>query len=250
MRTDILMVSHRKDFEFATYALRAVKKYARGFGAVRVVVPRQDFDLFADMAIPLGAFVSGFDETPGKGMPHHMAVKLEADIWCPYADAILHLDSDCICWQEIRPEWLFVENRPILYRERFEDFKHYAARYSWKACVTAATGIDPEWETMVRHPSVHLAQTHGLTRHLIGKHTGMNWKEWWLAGRNEFPQDRAEFPTLGAVAMEHAASLYAWIDYSCSGKDYVYEKGRDFLKAFWTHGGVEPVRAELEAIVA
>lgn len=241
MNVSILMVTFAKDAPFARYALRSIRKYAHGFAGVTILVPNEDVQLFREMEHPANTVVHGFHEMAGKGMLAHMACKMEADIWCPEAHAILHLDADTLFTEDCTPEDFFVDEKPILYRERFEDFKHHEARYSWKECVRQATGIDPVFEGMVAHPLVHLSPTYSLTRRIITNHVGMDWKHWWMRGKNSFPQSRAEFPTLAAVAMEHAPHLYHWIDWSCAatGGDYVYEKGRDKVRALWSHSGID-----------
>ncbi len=241
MRTDILIVTHARDAAWCRYSLRSIRKFCTGFGGVTVVVPNQDVELFRQMDVPHNTVIHGFHEMTGKGMLAHMACKMEADIWCPEAHAILHLDADTLFTEDCTPADFFVDDRPVLYRERFEDFRQHTARYSWKECVRNATGIDPEWECMVRHPLIHLSPTYSLTRRLITNHVGMDWKQWWMRGNNSFPQSRAEFPTLGAVALQHAPHLYHFVDWSCAetNNNYIYEKGRDKVTAFWSHGGFD-----------
>lgn len=239
MRTDILMVTFARDAPFARYALQSIQKFCSGFGGVTVLVPNEDVSLFREMSAPAGTVIKGFHEPIGKGMLAHMACKMEADIWCPDADAVLHLDADTLFWEDCTPADFFVDGKPILYREKFERFQSYAARYSWKQCVYEATGIDPVFETMVRHPAVHLVPTYGMARHIIADHTGMDWKQWWMRGRNSFPQDKAEFPTLGAVAIEHAPERYHFVDHECVDSRYDYQHGRDKVMALWSHGGLD-----------
>jgi hypothetical protein len=241
MRMEILMVTFAKDAPFAAYALQSIRRFCTGFGGVTVVVPNADVELFRKMDAPAGTVVKGFHEPEGKGMLAHMACKMEADIWCPQAHAILHLDADTIFWEDCTPDDFLVDGKPVLYREKFENFKQHAARYSWKECARRATGIDPEWECMVRHPIIHLTPTYGLTRRLITNHVGMDWKQWWMQGNNSFPQSRAEFPTLGAVAIDHASDRYSFVDWSCAetGNNYIYERGRDKAIALWSHGGLD-----------
>ncbi len=242
MRTDILMVTYRRDAPFAEYALRSIRKYCTGFGGVTVLVPNEDVELFRQMSVPPNTQVKGFHEMVGKGMLAHMACKMEADIWCPEAHAILHLDADTLFTEDCTPADFFVDDKPILYRERFEDFRlSHPIRYGWRETVFNATGIDPVYEGMVRHPILHLSPTYSLARRLMTKHLGMDWKHWWMRGQNSFPQNRAEFPTLSAVAQEHAAHLYHWVDWSCAstGGDYVYEKPRDKVFACWSHSGID-----------
>jgi hypothetical protein len=144
-----------------------------------------------------------------------------------------------------------VAGRCVLYRERFENFRHYAARYSWKKCVLDATGIDPEYETMVRHPAVHPRWVYAQVRKVIRDHTGHSPETYILSCSNAFPQTFAEFPAIGAVVIKHFPGAYHFVDFTVTNPDgsYTYQHGRDKVKAFWSHGGIDPVINELEEIV-
>lgn len=238
MKISLLMVSYRKDAAFAEYAMRSCKKFATGFYEYIVVVPHEDVEIFEQAAFGTEFIVKGFDERNGKGMLHHMAVILEGDLWCPGADGILVLDSDCLFTAPITPAEYMNGSRPVICRERFEDFKRYSERYSWKECVRNATGIDPEWETMVRFPMIHLPALLKFTRELITKHTGMDWKEYVLSGRNVFPQQFAEFPTLGAIAIQHFNELYHFVDWRVGEP---CDMPPMTIKQLWSHGGLEMI---------
>ena len=241
MTVDILMVTFRRDLEFAEYAMRSVRKFTSGFRDNICVVPTQDGEMYREMAEPLGFTVKTFDEWPGKGFVHHEAIICEADLWCPGADAVLHLDSDCLFTGNISPEDYFLEGKPIVYRERYENFRKHPNRYGWKKCVKDATGIDPDWETMCRHPSVYWRETYEQTRAMIGEHTGKDWKEYIRGCRNTYPQGFAEFPTLGAVAIEKHPEKYYFIEQAHDSPDMQRDKSLNKLKAFWSVGGVEMI---------
>ena len=49
-RVDPHIVSFRKDVEWCRYAVRSLRKYATGFGAVTLVVPASDRAIFEGMA--------------------------------------------------------------------------------------------------------------------------------------------------------------------------------------------------------
>ena len=174
---------------------------------------------------------------------------LSAEKYCS-GDFILHMDSDVVFWEDCTPDDFVVDGKPILYREKFENFKHYAARYSWKKCVQDALGIDPEWETMVRHPAVHPRWIYPEVRYAIEQYTGTPFLDFVLSRENSFPQTFAEFPTIGAYAINEHPESYQWVDYTVNNPDgsYDYRHGKDKVKAFWSHGGVDGVRHELEII--
>jgi hypothetical protein len=72
----------------------------------------------------------------------------------------------------------------------------------------------------------------------------MKFRDYMLAGRNEFPQDRVEFPALGAFAWEFFRDDYFWIDL-----DQV-PPPPDKHQAYWSHGGItEAIRTEIEGFL-
>ncbi len=249
MNVAIFMVTFRRDLEFAEYSFRSVDKFCSGFGERIVAVPSQDEEMFREIAEPYGFTVKAFEEWPGKGFLHHEALICEADAWCWGADAILHLDADCLFTQPVQPSDYFIDGKPILYCQKFEDFKQHPNRYGWKQCVLEAIGIDPVWETMCRHPAVHLRETYGLTRGMIQVKHLMDWQEYIRSCRNTYPQTFAEFPTLGAVVIEKIPEKYCLIEAYrevpgsiFDKKDIAVEdKSMNKLRAFWSVGGVEMI---------
>lgn len=251
MKTSILMVTFLKDYNWARYSIESVAKFCSGFESFIIVVPWQDVKVFRELAAPRGFRVSGFNERAGKGHLHHQCIILDSDIWCPNADAVLHLDADTIFWEPCTPADFFVGDKPILYRERFATLVN-KTRLLWRQCIWDAVGIHAEFECMVRHNMVHLASTYAATRQMIEAHTGQNWEEWYLSGKNDFPPDRAEFPTLGAVAIERFHERYHFVDFDVPSENngaYIYERGRDKAKAYWSHEMKPQDRAEIEAIL-
>ncbi len=239
MNVALMMVSYRKDHDFAVYAMKSAKKFATGFSQMLCVVPNPDVELFRETAGPLGWDVIGFDETPSKGMLHHMGIICEADQWLPKADAILFMDSDCMFTAPVSPKDYIKDGKFVLYREKFENFKAYSTRYGWKACVKNAIGIDPEWETMIRHPMVHPPCVLQKTRELISVHTGLPFLQYILSGPNTFPQKFAEFPTIGAVAIAYFPELYHFVEWNNGLSDHVYENEK--IRQFWSHGGLDMI---------
>lgn len=267
-KTEIFLVSFRRDFEFATYCLRSIKKFCTGFAGTTVLVPHTDAEMFGPICAETGAKLRTFLEMPGKGMLHHELCILESDIWCPEAEYILHVDSDCCFIRPTTPDDYFVEGRPVMLRERFEDFKQYETRYSWKKCVEEALGFPVEWETMVRHPAIFDRRVYRETRFIIERGHSVPVTQYVLSKKNDFPQTFAEFPTLGAVALSTGFPV-CWVDFKSKnyggweGTDTSTHRGsysllsgpeeRDIvphLWAGWTHGGVTPeVKTRLEGFL-
>lgn len=210
MKSEILIVTYAKDYDFTALTLKSLVKFAQGFSGITLVVPYQDGERFKPLARRHDATLRTFYESAGKGFLHHQVCKCEADLWCPKGtDLIFHFDADCITKEPFSPSDFQRNGKPILVRERFEDFQHYAARYSWRKCVEHALGVEMEWETMVRHPNVFWADMYAPMRHHIEQRHGYPFTQYVLLQRNEFPQSFAEFPTIGGYALAFQPERYA-----------------------------------------
>ena len=249
--TEILIVTCRRDIAFLRYCLLSIEKYARGFAGVTIVVPEDEKALFADFALSgRNIKVKYFKEDKLRGMLHHEVQICRADEWCPAAQAILHVDADCMFWKNVTPSDYAVGGAPIIVRERYEECgKRNTNRLFWRTAVEQAVGFTPVYETMVRHPNIYLRSLYPKVRALVEKHTGKGFDEYVLGCHAAFPHGFAEFPTLGAVALKFFAGDYYAHDYDqlrdsveCGvghrSFQYIYRRDRDKLCEFWSHGGI------------
>jgi hypothetical protein len=257
--TEILIVTCRRDLEFLRYCLLSIDKYARGFTGVTIVVPKAEYALFKDFQFSgRNIKVHAFDEWPGRGMLHHEVQICRADEWCPSATAILHMDADCMFWRPVTPGDYQPGGKPIIVRERYEDCgKRNTNRLFWRAAVEQAVGFTPVYETMVRHPNVYLRTLYPKLRALVEEHTKQKFDDFVFSRQNAFPQGFAEFPTLGAVAIQFFPANYTMVDYD-HGQDrrdcgithnqfqYIYRRDRDPLCELWSHGGIQRYRTDCE----
>ena len=253
---EILYVTFNRDKAFLEYSLQAVKKFARGFLGVTICVPRHEEALF-DWAKEYGKIVT-YDERPGKGMLHHEVMICRADQLCPHASAILHMDADVMPWGPFTKDDYLPNGRPLMVRETYEQAgRHNPNRLKWQETTIKALGFIPEWETMVRHPNIHLREVYPLLRSMVEAHTKRDFDNYVLSCQNEFPQGFAEFPALGAVACRHFEMAYTMVNYERqndanskgighTGFQYCYTKGRDKMVETWSHGGIAPYRAWMD----
>lgn len=242
--TDIFIVSFRRDVEFTNYCLRSIAKFAEGFHRVVLLVPKTDADLFTNDCLKPelirlfndddkpSLYLKTFDQVPDKGMLHHEAMICSADMFCN-ADYILHMDADCVFKEPVTPDDYFVNGKPVLLKESFDRLE--ANCRFWQQAVEKALGFKPQYETMRRHPAVHPRWLYAKVREAVEKHTGKPFVDYVLSCQNHFPQGFAEFPTLGAWALQYAPDAHHWID-----RDTQPEPPHK-LRQFWTHGGVDMV---------
>lgn len=219
MRVDIFIVSVAKHFSHLKYALRSINKFASGFNSVVLAVPRGDvealyqqteFDRFRQP----NWFLCPFDEWPGKGMLHHMFLEMEAPNFCPFAEAILHFDSDWVFKEPVTPEDFLKDGKPVCMYASFDWLvnKQQANLIMWKEAVERAIGIPAPFEMMRWPQLIHIPPVYQTAENLIVAHNKMPMADYIKAQRNEFPQTFAEYPTLGMVAWEFYRDRYHWIN--------------------------------------
>ena len=233
MKAEFFLVTYAKDYDFTTYTLRSIAKFASGFSGITIVVPYGDLKRFEPLAKKHDCNLRGYFESESKGFLHHQVCKCEADLWCPKGtDLIVHIDSDCVFKEPFSlNDFMGPTGKPILVRERFDDFRHNTYRYSWRQCVEHALGIDMPWETMVRHPGVFWAGMYRAMRDHIETRHRFPFTQYVLLQRNEFPQTFAEFPTLGGFAL------------GCWGGSAHYDITTRLRtpSEYWRERGIEPV---------
>lgn len=244
MKTEFFIVTYAKDFQYLKFFLRSAEKFASGFSGITILVPTQDA---AELAVLTGQYkgsvpvkcVSG-DEWDGKGMLWHMASIMHADEWCPDADFIAHIDSDCVFTAPVTPETFIKDGKPILQYERFASIGHrHPGVLKWQENTVKCLPIDVLYETMRGHPEVYRHDTYALARRLIVQKTGVPVNIHIMNGRNAYPQDFCEFVTLGNVAMHVSADKYHLVD----NEQKPNPDRSDFpIGQFWSHGSPDLVQ--------
>ena len=268
MRVAIQYVTFARDLEWTRYSLMSFQKFCKGFSEVVIVVPTSDIQLFKPFEAEFGTkdcpvVVLGFLEVPGKGFVHHLAMKCYADVFCPTADFILHLDPDCLWSEPTTPQDYFVdysigssgvdavptESRPTLVVEEYELLKEYhPGRYNWKQVTEKALGFPVKYETMCRHPAVHYRWLYGAVRDHIEAIHRTPFLDFVLQQKNSFPQGFGEFNTLGAFVMQFHAQRYHIHDCTAARRGQfkeVYAKPEcrighpsEHLTQMWSYTGI------------
>lgn len=240
MNHEILMVSYRRDFRYLKYCLRSISKFASGFTS-RLIVPNRDFAEAVELVRqhnPATAVASG-DEWSGKGMLWHMYVIMYSDEWCPTADVVLHVDSDCVFTEPVTPEDYMVNGKPLMLYESFASLgpKHSEV-LKWQQCTRNNLPWEPLYETMRRHPEVYCRRLYPRARAMMQQKTGKTVEEYLKGCENTFPQNFCEHVTLGNVAIHEFPDDYEFYDLSV--KPWPPNK----LRQAWSHR--EPTAEDME----
>lgn len=235
-KTEIFIVSFPKDLEWLRYSLRSIQKFACGFSGVTVAFPQQDSLIMGPVCKEFSAKRVMYKEDRSKGHLHHMVIKCMAERYCPDAEFIMHLDSDCLFSEEASPHDYFEDGKPVLLMESFERMKPVgdeATGMLWKAPTEKALGFPVTHEFMRRHPAVHPSWLYAKMRSHIEKTHGVTFSDYVLNQRDRFPYGFCEFCALGAYAWDRHRSDYHWIEV---GKDAI---PANKLTQFWSHGGMD-----------
>lgn len=243
MKTEIFIVTFRRDFVYLQWCLRSIAKFATGFSGVNVLVPVEDeapcMELLRttpELPFPK-TLVTGI-EWPGLGMLWHMAQIMRADQWCPTADFIAHIDSDCLFTEPVTPDDYVRDGKPIL---RFEYFSNIAKRHpgcaAWQEPTQRCLPFLVTAETMRCHPGVFTRRTYAEARAQIEQKTGQPCDDYIKAQRNAYPQGFCEFVTLGNVAMHCFPN-----DYVCVEQTGDKLNPPNKLRQFWSHRQVDEVQ--------
>jgi hypothetical protein len=260
-----MIVSFRRDYEFLTYALRSIQKFATGFNKVVVVVPDVDDNLFKPLVEQFGIVLHSVHEPKGQEFNNHQQIICHAELYCD-ADFILHMDSDCLWSAPVTPDdYLFpgktggipVKSRkPILLHRPYSTVTD-ANHAGWKTRAEKALKRPVLYDFMVRHPAVHWRRTYpGLRAHVERVHSleEGGFKKWVLSQSSDFPQGFAEFPTLGAYAYRYMHNDYCWVDIDAGPEppnkliQGWSREGMDYVMLF-KDGTTMPIRQRWEEIL-
>jgi len=254
LKTEIFIVTFRRDFPYLEWCLRSISKFATGFDKVHILVP--DSDLNDLMSLPKPANLIGivapkaFSEWPKLGFVHHMWQILNADKWCPDADFIVHIDGDCIFNAPVIPETYITKGRPIL---RYEPFDRLGRRHPgsdvWRQPTQKCVPFHVVNETMRCHPEVYHRDLYRVVRETIATTTKMDAESYLKSTRNEYPHQFCEFNTLGNVAMTMFPQRYHMVE--LFGDRAVPD---NCLHQFWSRGEIDKpqqtwIRGELKTVV-
>lgn len=204
-RVDILIVSYAPDAVWLSYCLRSIRRWATGFGEVRVVYPERDDTAMWPRVTEYGGTPVPYDEPAGPlGHLYNNLTKCKADLYCQ-SNHILHVDSDCIFVRETSPAEFFYNGLPILLGRAWENA---ADAICWREPVTRALGFTPPYETMARLPIIHNRLAYSLTRTHVAGVVGMDFDRFVLGTKNTFPYGFCEFNTIGGIALSQLAQYY------------------------------------------
>lgn len=234
MKTEIAIVSWAKDIEYLKGCLSSIRKFASGFSGVTLLVPEQERNQFSWVQ---EVDLKTYDRVADSRLFHlqHQAMKCRADEWCPDADLIFFMDSDCFFIEPVTPADYLVNGKPVLCIENFARL----GGNPWKATTDRALGINSQFETMRRHGAIHYRGLFPEFRKLVENVNKMPFMDYVLSCKPDYPWGYSEFVALGNFAlMSHWRPKYHFIDVG----EQAYPP--DHLLDVWSHAPPEAAQGD------
>lgn len=240
-KVEIFIVTYWKDADWLSYCLRSIKKFASGFSGVTVACPDKRNSRIVKLAEEHGATLKLFKEPTGKGHLAQEVIKCNADNYCPDAELILHVDSDCVFTEPVTPNDYLRAGKPLILFRPYAWLKANPPKPPlwnptvWIPTVRAAVGSNPEVETMAALPIIHPRFIYAKVRAAVEAHTKAGFEAYVYSCKSDWPYGFCEFNTIGDVAWSGWKDSYVWHDVTKGG--HVNMR----LKQMWSHSGLDAI---------
>lgn len=240
MNHQIFIASYSRDFPWLEHCLTSLKKFAKGWLHPVVCVSSAD-KAGAEQIISYTypeALIEIKDGRPGQGFMRAQIGMMQADIYCPDADVIYFLGSDCIAYKELRPEQYCKDGKPIvLMTERKVLEEIHSGAMPWLVGTERILGFRPSHEYMRRLPSVYPRSVFPLMRTYVDALHGLPFED-YIYFSDAIHKNTSEANILGAYAHRFMPETCHWVE----TQDMVWgENGVDTgsILQMWSHGGLD-----------
>lgn len=248
MRHFIHIRSYAADFEWLSYCLRSLEKFATGFEPqITLEVPTDDTKAALGFGFDLKRFNLHIvnrkrfttDDYLGQQISKMTADLIVANPGQP-SDTITHFDSDIFVTEPISPADLFVDGKPLIYMTPYANLPP-PPEVPWQPIVEEIIGFKVTHEFMRRHPFTYPRWFYPLLRaHIEQVH---HKKFETVIARRPF-KSCSEFNLLGAFAWEFYRDKFHFVDTTLN------ELPKEKLNQAWSYGGIsDERRAWMEGIL-
>jgi len=241
MKHQCFISSYDRDFCFLIHLLASLKRFAVGFLPPVVAVEPHDFDdacKIKNQVYPETEVVT-LTGRKGQGMAGAMTRMLKSDIFCPDADVIYFLGSDCIAHETFQPEpYCDAEGRPAVLYTSYDTLERFHPQaVPWRRGVKRITGIYPQHEYMRRLPSVFPRSIFAPLRVHVEKLHRMDFEDYIFRADDG---TTSEANILGAFAYTHMRETCCWVDTDEAGYEGAQIKGwPNAIGQMWSKGGLD-----------
>jgi hypothetical protein len=229
------IVTFAHDFDWLVYLLKSLARYATGFHETVILIPDADKPLLDRFGLTAERVVTFADAGFKSGFMHHQYLKCCADLYCPDADFIAHIDSDCVLTSPVTPGTYLTTGEvgravpcapPLKAINLCTKYSSLNGASPWQPGTEKLLGEPVEYETMRRHCSVYPRSLYpNLRAHIQNVHN-MPMEELIRPMPRNGPF--SEFNLLGAYGMKYCNDIH-WIDTDIHGTP------PNPVHQFWSH---------------
>lgn len=234
MTHQAIICSYPKDYEWLIHCLVSLRKFARGYLPPVVCVDVQDEEMAR--RIVAGhypeASVAVKPGRPGQGFMRAQIAMMEADLFCPAADIIHFIGSDCIATRPFDASiYDAPDGRPAVL---YTPYAQLPPSIPWRPGTERILGHPVEFEFMRRLPSVFPRSIFAPMRAHVERVHGKPFNDYIHEG-NLARRDTSEANVLGAFAYYHLPETCHWV----STASFNPAEWPTALGQHWSHGGLD-----------
>lgn len=243
----VLIASYAKDFIWLEPNLKSLRKFCEGFLPPVVAVDGEDF--FAAQRLVARVYpeakVVQKDGRRGQGFLRAQIAMMCGDIFCPDADYIYLLGSDCMAFRRFAPDVYWFRGKPVMLYNSYAELGNMDAVGMWQGSTEEVLGFSCPNETMRRLPLIYPKPLFAPMRKHVETRHNMAFEEYIYKKGHPL----SESNILGCYALKFMPELYEWLHASPSDPGYVEYRTpmSDSIIQWWSHGGMNcPAQIDLE----
>lgn len=227
MNAVIFIRSYNKDFEWLSFALRSIHKFASGFKEIVIAVPIGHEHglrhLTAERLITV-------HDDGSNGYCNQQESKLNADLhMAPDVTHILHIDSDTILIRPVTPDTFMREGKPIWMITPWEAMKGGDEKKAWFHVMCKCLQECPPYEFMRKVTPMVPRWAYAAFREHIQKLHGISMTQYVMSQPN---REFTEWNCLGFFLWLYHRDSFFWWDTTVLGVPEKWEDQR------WSWGGL------------
>jgi hypothetical protein len=233
----ILIRTYEKDAERLAFCLASIDRFCSGFEDVVVVCQEKAADIIRPVveAAPVGRLkICPAYENDYMGQ---QVTKLRSPDYID-TDYIFHVDSDCVFFEELKPEYYFFDGKPAMYFKSYDFFYRENRLNPWQFVTSRLARRQVDFEFMALFPLVYPKQMY------------RDMEAWFLA-TNEYSYEDiehnlttknqfSEFNLMGAFSYYFGGEKYHTF------LDWGENPPKHYLKQYLTDGFVDREISEEE----
>lgn len=235
----VFISSFWRDAEFFSHCLASLRVFSKGFLHPVVCVTSADAPQFRNIVAGI------YPETKvvikdckygreSQGFMRAQASMCFSDKFCPEADIIHWLGSDCLITDTFTPDKYHVDGRPIVLYRPYRKLDPL----NWEKGTRRVLGIDPINEYMGRLPSSFSREVfEPMRRHVESTHRKPF--EDYLYDGDLGNHDTSEANIMGAFAHRFMPETHEWIDATVTPPPSTLGGWAYPVAQFWSKGGLD-----------